>query len=237
VNVNFARALSAVLLSGLVGTALSLTGCAQKFKLVPREAPGQVEVIFVRGEQAAMIQGAGVSATIQGRKGLEGKLEIEVLVKNLSAPRVDVLPEKMQLMCWDGKQEHPMTYWRPQDLISRKRFSQGSMALATALFNGIAMGGDDVKKQAKLSKAERRRLQEAAERRQREIERETQETKERHARELRQLDQALLKATTLRPGESVRGSLLFEFRDGEAYRLALPLGGRTYYVQLVVARN
>jgi hypothetical protein len=141
------------------------------------------------------------------------------------------------LICWDGKQEHPLTYWRPEDVVSRKRWAQGSLVLATALFNGIAKGGDDVKKTEKLSRAERRRLEEAAERRQREIERETQETRERNARELRQLDDALLKATTLRPGESVRGSVLFDFREGQAYRLALPLGGRTYYVQLLVARS
>ncbi|MEB3284720.1 MAG: hypothetical protein VKN33_05495, partial [Candidatus Sericytochromatia bacterium] len=121
----------------LTAGSLGLTGCAQKFKLVPRESPGRVEVIDVKGKKAAFIRGSGFTVTLQARKGLEGKFEIEMVVKNLNVSRLDVRPERLQLKCWDGKQEQPMTFCRPEDVVSRKRWAQGSMMLATAFFNGI----------------------------------------------------------------------------------------------------
>jgi hypothetical protein len=237
------KPLQLILLAGALALA---TGCASSFRLAPRQGPGQ-ELIWQDGRQAVVMADSHVAFSLQGEKA-GSHLQLKLTVRNLTLPRVDVVPATLGVTCWRGGKPRALAVVDPEEHLARIQLTQAvgttALALADAFVTSAGAtrtvtrtiqpkepGGTPQTVTETVHDPELAARQ--AERRERERRRIQAEFDARNA----ELKRSLLHATTLRPGELVSGQVLVAFEDGEGYQVRVPLGGRWYVVNFTPVRK
>lgn len=237
-------------LTALAAGLLALTACAPTFRLAPHPAPGQ-EIIWLQGHQAVVTGDGGATLTLHALKDGDPLLKLVLTVRNLAWPRLDVVPTAITVTRLQGAKASPLTVWDPLDYVERQQRLQAFAMGALAVANVLAATQDGQRtRTTPRARTARKRPQPQPEaststtydpalaalqlaQREREFKELARDQEARNA----ELDRTLLKATTLRPGQSVSGQIFVEFEDADGYQVSVPLGHRTHTIGLAPVRR